>query len=256
MTALITGAASGLGRAFAERLARDGHELIVVDRDSMDDLTRSLAVPTQTFVADLAERTAIRQLEALIADQPIDVLVNNAGFVTAEPFAMIDPDAAHSMIEVHAAATMRLSRAALPAMLERGAGTIVNVASSGAFNTAPSSAFAVYTATKAFVLTFTIGLATMTEGSGVRVLALCPGWMRTRILDRAGLGEVPQEPSMTPETVVAAAFIALNAGETICLPTVDDPSWLAEILELERKLYDQARTTGTLAKRYQPIVEK
>lgn len=182
--ALITGASSGLGEAFAERLAADGHDLIVVAR--REDRLRALAdrlrdrhgAATQVLVADLTAPEDLRRVEAQIAAGPaLDLLVNNAGFGGYRPFLQLDPDRAEELIRLQVLAVTRLARAALPAMVARGRGALINVSSQLAFSAAlPSPPLppgrAVYAATKAYVNAFTQLLHGELAGTGVRVQAL------------------------------------------------------------------------------------
>jgi short-subunit dehydrogenase len=259
--ALITGASSGLGEAFAERLAADGHDLIVVAR--REDRLRALAdrlrdrhgVATQVLVADLTALEDLRRVEAQIAAGPaLDLLVNNAGFGGYRPFLQLDPDRAEELIRLQVLAVTRLARAALPAMVARGRGALINVSSQLAFSAAlPSPPLppgrAVYAATKAYVNAFTQLLDGELAGTGVRVQALCPGVMRTEFYARMGtdLGRLPIRP-MEPSEVVRASLAGLQRGAVLCLPGLDDASALDELRAAERRILEQA-WANTLAER-------
>src|SRR2546421_5808698 len=157
--ALVTGASAGLGVAFAERLAADGYDLVVVARrrDRLEELAERLDANVEVLAADLADPTALGEVEARAAEG-IDLLVNNAGFAGYRPFAELDPDVAENLIRVHIVATTRLSRAAVPRMIERGSGGIVNVASllafSGSIPPDPLPLRATYAACKSYMVTF------------------------------------------------------------------------------------------------------
>ena len=142
----------------------------------------------------------LRAVEARVAgDAALEVLVNDAGFLTATPFVEDDPEAIEAMLRVHVVAPVRLCRAALPGMLARDRGAVVNVSSIGAWDTGPSPRGAVYSATKAFVNTFTLGLESQVRGTGVGVQALCPAATRTEIHARAGVPfDYPASAVMTP----------------------------------------------------------
>jgi uncharacterized protein len=259
--ALITGASSGLGEAFAERLAADGHDLIVVAR--REDRLRALAdrlrdrhgAATQVLVADLTAPEDLRRVEAQIAAGPaLDLLVNNAGFGGYRPFLQLDPDRAEELIRLQVLAVTRLARAALPAMVARGRGALINVSSQLAFSAAlPSPPLppgrAVYAATKAYVNAFTQLLDGELAGTGVRVQALCPGVMRTEFYARMGtdLGRLPIRP-MEPAEVVRASLAGLQRGAVLCLPGLDDASALDELRAAERRILEQA-WANTLAER-------
>ena len=259
--ALITGASSGLGEAFAERLAADGHDLIVVARREArlralaDRLRDRHSAATQVLVADLTAPEDLRRVEAQIATGPaLELLVNNAGFGGYRPFLQLDPDRAEELIRLQVLAVTRLARAALPAMVARGRGALINVSSQLAFSAAlPSPPLppgrAVYAATKAYVNAFTQLLDGELAGTGVRVQALCPGVMRTEFYARMGtdLGRLPIRP-MEPSEVVRASLAGLQRGAVLCLPGLDDASALDELRAAERRILEQA-WANTLAER-------
>jgi uncharacterized protein len=251
--ALVTGASSGLGEAFAERLAADGHDLLVVAR--REDRLRALAerlrdtygAATQVLVADLAAPDDLRRVESRIAAGPaLDLLVNNAGFGGYRPFLQLDPDRAEQLVGLQVLTVTRLARAALPAMVARDRGAVINVSSQLAFSAAlPSPPLppgrAVYAATKAYVNAFTQLLAGELAGTGVRVQALCPGVMRTEFYARMGtdLDRLPMRP-MEPSQVVGASLAGLQRGQVLCLPGLDDASALDELRAAERRIFEQA----------------
>jgi short-subunit dehydrogenase len=259
--ALITGASSGLGEAFAERLAADGHDLIVVARREArlralaDRLRDRHSAATEVLVADLTAPEDLRRVEAQIATGPaLELLVNNAGFGGYRPFLQLDPDRAEELIRLQVLAVTRLARAALPAMVARGRGALINVSSQLAFSAAlPSPPLppgrAVYAATKAYVNAFTQLLDGELAGTGVRVQALCPGVMRTEFYARMGthLGRLPIRP-MEPSEVVRASLAGLQRGAVLCLPGLDDASALDELRAAERRILERA-WANTLAER-------
>lgn len=223
--ALVTGASSGIGHAFATRLARDAYDLIVVARrrDRLEELAKRLSeahgVGVEVLVADLAHPDQLREVEARIQrERTLELLVNNAGFGTAGAFAELDPDREENQIRLNVVALVRLTRAALPGMIERGSGSVINVSSVVAFQPDPYNA--TYGATKAFVNSFTEAVHEELRGSGVRVQALCPGATRTEFQQSAGLdtGKVPSFAWQSAEDVVAASLDGLRRGDLICVP--------------------------------------
>ena len=181
--ALITGASSGIGLAFAQRLANDGYDLILVARrhERLTQLAQQLenrGTRAEVLVADLAAPEGLATVEQRAAAGDVTMLVNNAGFQTYMPFVELNPDLAEAQIRVQVTAVVRFSRAVLPAMLARNAGAIINVSSMLAFSAGMDQPFlpkrAVYAATKAFVNSFTETLSSELVGTGVKVQALCP----------------------------------------------------------------------------------
>jgi len=221
--ALVSGATGGIGAAFCRRLAAQGHRLCITGRshEALERLRQEIestyAVDVTTFAADLTVRAELEALANAIGEMDVAVLVNNAGLVAPGPFAQV-PLARHlALVDVHVMAAMRCCRAALPGMIARGRGTIINVSSLGGFT--PDAADVVYGATKRFLIHFTESMAAATAGTGVRVQALCPGLTRTNI--HAALGTemfVPPMFWMDPDAVVGASFDALAGGRVICVP--------------------------------------
>ncbi len=223
--ALVTGASTGLGAVFATTLARQGYDLVVVARSQdrlqalAERLHHSYGVAVEVVVADLTQAVALRAVEAqIVADHALDLLVNNAGFGTIGAFASLDPEREIAEIHLNVVALVRLTRAALPGMLARGHGGIINVSSMAAFVPGPYDA--TYGATKAFVNSFTEALAEELRGTGVTVQALCPGFTHTEFQQRAGLdvSTLPAFVWMTPEAVVQASLAALQRGQVVCVP--------------------------------------
>jgi len=223
--ALVTGASTGLGAVFAMALARHRYDLTLVarSRDRLEALAERLrqqhGIGVEVLVADLTQTAALRTVEACVAsDQALELLVNNAGFGTVGPFAGLDPDQEEAEIRLNVLALVRLTRAALPGMLTRGGGAIINVSSLAAFVPGPYDA--TYGATKAFVNSFTEALHEELRGTPVRVQALCPGFTHTEFQQRAGIdvSAIPAWAWMTPEAVVEASLAALQRGPTVCVP--------------------------------------
>jgi short-subunit dehydrogenase len=193
-------------------------------------------------------------MEAFLADRPIDLLVNNAGMTHLAPFHELEVATIEEMIRVHVLALTRLTHAVLPGMMERGRGAIINVSSDGVFVTYPAPVMVTYAATKAYVNTFTRALHRLAGEHGVRVQALCPGFVTSEILERHGITfadwGIPEEVVMSAEDQVACSLAGLELGEIVCVPTLDDPSLLERIAEIEAIIRDRSSGTGIPAARY------
>jgi short-subunit dehydrogenase len=222
-TALVTGATAGIGNAFVRRLAKDRYDLVLVSRDRtrLDALAGEIraahGVRVEVLAADLSEDEGCRRVEARLADRdrPVDVLVNNAGFTVHKRFVTGDIEDEERMLRVLVRAVLRLSRAAIPGMLERRHGAVINVSSVAGF--LPQST---YSAAKAWVTSFTQGLAGDVAGTGVRVLVLCPGYTHTEFHERAGIDmrRTPDWLWLDAEEVVDGAFAALARGVVVHVP--------------------------------------
>lgn len=222
-TALVTGASAGLGAGFARALAREKHDLILTARriDRLDalaaELRRTHDVAVHVFAADLAEPDAPASLIARVieAGLTIDTLVNNAGFGLQGAVADLDGEKQGDIIDVNCRALVVLARAVLPAMIARGKGGILNIASTAAFQ--PSPMFAVYSASKAFVLSFSEALHEEVKAHGVAVAALCPGPTRTEFAAVAGMGHSMLFDRFAggPEAVIRDGLAALKANQAV-----------------------------------------
>jgi hypothetical protein len=222
--AVVTGASTGLGRSFAERLARDQYDLVLVARDAarLEELAARLAaeqpISARSLPADLTERAGLARVERELRERTPDLLVNNAGFGTVGRFAELDLDAEEREVRLNVLALVRLTHAALAPMVERGNGAVVNVSSLAGESPAPYTA--TYAATKAFVTSFTEALSEELRGTGVRVQALLPGFTRTEFQERAGIdpATIPGIAWMEPGAVVDASLAALERGQVTCIP--------------------------------------
>jgi short-subunit dehydrogenase len=260
--ALVTGASSGIGKAFAERLARDRYDLILVARrrDRLEALAERLrelsSVSVDVLAADLTKSDELEKVESRIAREPaLDLLVNNAGFGGYMPFVELAPERAEALIRLQVLAVTLLTRAALPGMIARGNGAVINVSSrlafSGSLPSPPLPKRAVYAATKSYINTFSRIVANELAGTGVRVQALCPGVVRTEFHEVQGM-DASRFPVgiMSPEDLVAASLAGLERDEVICIPALDDPGLLAAVEESERRLFEESRG-GEPSKRYE-----
>ena len=234
-TALVTGASSGIGAIYADRLAARGHDLVLVARNRArleEQAARLLdryGVQVRIHVADLGAKDDLLSIETLIAeDETLTMLVNNAGFGGAGSLAQSDVDEMERMIAVNATAVMRLSYAAAPVFAARKSGSIINIASIAAI--APEILNGVYGGTKAFVLAFSRSLKKDLAPEGVAVQVVLPGATGTEFWDIAGLphANLPAEWVMTPEVLVDAALADLDAGQFASIPSLhDDGQWQA-----------------------------
>ncbi|WP_055493215.1 SDR family oxidoreductase [Streptomyces sp. TP-A0356] len=228
-TALITGATAGIGAAFARRLAADGHDLVLVARDTKrlreqaTELHDRHGIEAEVLTADLATDEGIEAVAARLSDlkNPVDLLVNNAGFGNKGRYLDVPMADELRMLKVHCEAVLRLTSAAAESMRTRGRGGIVNVSSVAAF--VPRGT---YGASKAWVVQFTQGAARDLAGSGVRLMVLCPGFVRTEFHARAGMGtdNIPNWMWLDADKLVATALTDLARGKTLSIP---DPRYKA-----------------------------
>jgi len=225
--ALVTGASAGIGRELAREFAAHGFDLVVVARrrSRLAALKRELeaahGVSVRAVEADLLDPEAPARLRSRLARLPVDVLVNNAGTLEGGPFTDMEPARIGDMLRLNVAALVSLTHAFLPAMLRRGHGRIVNVASIAAF--APVPWLSVYAATKSFVLAFSEGLAEELRGTGVSVTAVCPGLTDSEMADAAlerATDLAPWRPWLfaEPRTVAAAAYEGAMKHEDLVVP--------------------------------------
>jgi len=227
-TALITGASSGIGAAFARRLAADGCGIVLVARrrEKMqalaEELARKHSVTTELLVADLSKPGEVERVAERIRALPsLDVLINNAGFGTTGFFADVDVAKHLDMINVHVIASVRLTHAALPGMIARKRGSIINVSSGAAFLAMPNAV--TYCATKMYLVTFAEALAKELAKTGVRVQTLCPGFTYTEFHDtpefaKFNRADIAKGLWMTAEDVVKESIAALDANRVVLIP--------------------------------------
>jgi short-subunit dehydrogenase len=227
-------------------------DLMLVARraDRLEALKRDLQgrhVSVRAVAADLADPEDVRRLCAELETLPVRLLVNNAGLAHYKPFAQLPIDEARELVDLNALAPVLLSRAAVPGMIARGEGAIINVASLLAFSGAARAPHlpqrAVYAATKAFLVTFTEIVAAELVGTGVQVQVVCPGIVRTEFHSRQGmdLGPVPR---MEPEDIVTASLSDLARGVVVSIPAMADESSKVKLDEAASALLAVARTSG------------
>jgi short-subunit dehydrogenase len=223
---VVTGATAGIGREFAEQLAARGFDLLLVARDGrrLEATAKVLAaahgVEAEAFPADLSRDDDVTRLTERIAASPrLALLVNNAGFGWRGRLAEADIERQEAMLRLHVLAPMRLTRAALPVLLANRSGAVINVSSVAGF--VYSAGNVNYCATKAYLTTFSEGLAAELYGTGVRAQALCPGFTRTEFHSRIP-GPVEQRPSfawLSAKSVVAYSLRCLDrGGPVVCVP--------------------------------------
>lgn len=264
-TALVTGASSGIGAVYARRLAERGWRLVLVARRAhrLEALARQLRAETsaevETLTADLGDETGLAQVAARAADPDVDLLVNNAGINGYGPFARTDPQLLTRVLTVNVTAPTVLARAALPGMLERGRGAVVNVASllafAGSLPPDPLPYRAVYGGTKGYLVTFTRTLAAELADAPVTVQVVCPGLTATEFHLTQGDSSVPdqeervhEDGGMPSEDVVTASLAALATGELVCVPGLDKPEALERLRTAEWDI--RSASQPHLASRY------
>jgi len=245
--AIVTGATSGIGAAFASALAAAGHDLLVTGRRReviervAAEIRRRHGVAVEVLIADLADPAELAALEARVrAASGLAMLVNNAGYGSRAAFLEDSSDSQAAMLRVHAEAAVRLCHAAVPPLAEAGRGGIINVASVAAFLSNPGGIM--YSATKIFLVSFSESLAMRLRATGIRVQALCPGLVRTDFHDRLGIEAsrlVDRGPVrwMTADRVAALSLAALERGTVVYVPGMLNRLLLAASRALPRRLY-------------------
>lgn len=229
-TALITGASTGIGAVYADRLAKRGYNLILIARNGklLNELATSLSTATgrkvEALSADLTNKADLRKIEErLKTDTSITTLVNNAGFGGVSTLLDSNVDEMENMIELNITALLRLTKAVLPGLLERKNGAIINIASIVALN--PELLNGVYSGTKAFVLNLTQSLHKEVSDMGIQLQAVLPGATASEFWDRAGIGghqNLPSEIVMSSEEMVDASLVAFDRGELVTIPALPD----------------------------------
>ncbi|MEM7764185.1 MAG: SDR family oxidoreductase [Pseudomonadota bacterium] len=228
-TALITGASAGIGQHLARIFAANGHDLILVARREepmralADELTGEYDVAIDVHSLDLSGPKAADHLFNTLADTEIEILVNNAGVLTGGRFHRMDANAVDNMLTLNVQALTALCHRFTPAMVARGHGRILNIASIAAFHPIPN--LAVYAASKAYVLSFSEALSTEMIGKGVSVTAVCPGYTDTEMLRgpveaSSGGIKIPEFTVLDPARVAEDAYNACMAGDAVKVPGI------------------------------------
>jgi short-subunit dehydrogenase len=250
-TALITGASSGIGAVYADRLARRGYDLILVarNRDRLDVLAKRLNDETgrtvRAVAADLSDKADLGRIETLLrTDAGITLLVNNAGVAAVTPLLTSDVDAMDDMITLNVRALTRLTYAAAPGLVARGGGAIINIASIVAVG--PEILNGVYGASKAYVLALSQSLHKELAAQGVRVQAVLPGATATDLWAKAGqpVEHLPGEIVMSTDDMVDAALAGLDQGELVTIPSLPDAAdWQAYEAARQKLMPNLSRNT-------------
>jgi hypothetical protein len=253
-TALVTGASAGIGREFCRQLAARGYDLVIVARDAVrldalaDELRSAHGVAVYVLPADLTRDADVERVAShAAADARLAMIVNNAGFGTVGYLASAPADLQDAMLRLQVLAPLRLTRAGLPGMLARRRGAVINVSSVAGFVYSPGTVN--YCASKAYLTTFTEGLALELAGSGVAAQALCPGFTRTEFHQRMGPDARPRPRHlwMTVDAVVRASLGQLDrGGPVVCVPGLRNKLLVAVIGILPR------RAIGLLTGRRRP----
>jgi short-subunit dehydrogenase len=218
--ALVTGASSGIGEAFARRLAADGVELILVARSTstLQALADELPVSAEVLTADLLDPADLLRVSTRLGQDPsIDLLVNNAGFGSSGPFVRADLDRELAQVQIHVLATMTLTQAALQAMVPRGTGGIINVSSMAGYQPLPNAA--TYAACKAFETSFTESVHLENLATGVHVQALCPGFVDTPMVAAdPGTSRLPPRLLLGADTVAREGLEGIAVNKAVVVP--------------------------------------
>lgn len=226
--ALITGASEGIGATYADRLAKRGHDLILVarNREKLSQLAAKLEAETgravEILAADLTDRADLERVVNRLDDSAIELVVNNAGTVTAGPLLSTEAARLEAMVALNVTAALRIAHAAVRNFAARGSGTLINISSVVAL--APEILSGTYSGTKAFLLNLSQALQTELAGTGVRVQAVLPGATRTAIWAKGGVDTdaMPAERLMDLDQMVDAALKGLDLGEAVTIPSLPD----------------------------------
>jgi uncharacterized protein len=250
--AVVTGASSGIGEAYAERLAADRWDLVVVARsgERLSELAARLrqayAVTVRSLPADLSRSGDVERVGGEIGAMPVDMLVNNAGLAHYKPFADLPAAQAIELVDLNVLAPVLLTQAVLPGMLARSHGSIINIASLLAFSGTAQAPFlpkrVVYASTKSFLVTFSQALAAEVADYGIQVQVVCPGIVRSEFHTRQGM-DMSAVPRMEPGHVVEASLADLADGVLVSVPGLSDTESLTRLETANLELVGAARTS-------------
>ena len=224
---LITGATSGIGEAFARRFAKEGYNLIVTGRrkekinNLADELREKFNISVDVFIAELSNMDNVEFLIEKIRNRNINILVNNAGFATKDTFVNTNLNVQEQMVNLHITCAMKLIYSILPNMIKKNNGVIINLSSQSAFFSMPKNA--TYTGTKKFLIGFSECLYLETKEFGVKVQALCPGFVKSDFHEKMGSSKASHQNKgiirwITPEKAVDISLKALKTNKLICKP--------------------------------------
>jgi uncharacterized protein len=255
--AVVTGASSGIGVAYAERMAERGYDLILIARrrDRLEEISGKIRAKTQRVVeivtADLGDATDLSRIEALLTErEDIDILINNAGLGALGPTSKAPAAALENLIKINVLALTRLTHAVLQGFLRRNSGTIINIASIIALMPTPSGAG--YSGTKGYVLNFTRSLQMELAKTGVTIQAVLPGPVRTEFFQASGLTQAPfpDELFMSAEELVDTALTGLDQGELVCFPALENTSAWTVFEDARTALVRALTSSGRPGTRY------
>lgn len=245
-TAVITGATSGIGAAYAEAFARQGYDLILTGRrkekiEAQAEKIRSAdSVGVEVVLAELSEEAGIQTVLEAMRGREIDVLVNNAGFGVADRYPDSDLQVMEQLAKVNVLAPMKLIHAVLPDMIRRHSGTVINISSESAYLVMPGNS--VYSGVKSFLKAFTECLHLDLDGTGVRVLAVCPGLTHTDFHEKMGIEKSRQTDHgvmhwTSPEKIVELSLKDLQKGKVISIPGFSTKFFIGLLGLLPKKTY-------------------
>ena len=253
-TAVITGATSGIGAAYAEAFARRGYDLILTGRRKekieaqAEKIRSACSVGVEVVLAELSEETGIQMVLDAMQGKEIDVLINNAGFGVAARYQDSDLKVMEQLAKVNVLAPMELIRSVLPDMIRRHSGTVINISSEGAYLVMPGNS--VYSGVKSFLKVFTECLHLDLDGTGVRVLTVCPGLTHTDFHEKMGMAKSRQiDHGMmrwtSPEKIVELSLKDLQKGKVISIPGFHTKFFIDFLRLLPKKTYYRlARNVG------------
>jgi hypothetical protein len=254
--ALVTGASSGIGAEYAHALAARGYDLVLTARrrERLETLAqqvqRAHGATTTPVQADLGTRDGLEAVLEQVRTRPLELLVNNAGFAHYAPLVNTPESEIEDMILLNITALARLTRAALPGMITRKRGAVIQVASGLAF--LPAATRATYSGTKAFVVNFTRAIAEEIKDSGVQVQVLVPALIRTEFHERSGtdLSRFPAGMVMDPAELVQASLKGLERGEVVCIPALENAGELEALYTAQFEMATAFVRNGSVAARY------